>query len=193
MMIRSKNHPGQPVLAGIVMLAAVACIVLAGCAPSARNPPSTAESIDVRRYLGRWYEIARLPMPFQKAGEAAMAEYGLNADGTLSVHNVAVRPDGTEHGIRGHAKVLDPPRNTKLAVRFNTWFAPLIPVPKEGNYWILYRDEGYRTAIVGTPDRKYLWILARSPRISEAELSDLETRAGKLGYDPSRLIRDPCR
>lgn len=171
-------------------LAAV-CMVLAGCASPVRNPPATAGSVEIARYLGRWYEIARLPMPFQKAGEAAMADYGLNENGTLSVHNVAVRSDGTEHGIRGYATVLNAPQNTKLAVRFTTWFAPLIPIPKEGNYWILYRDEGYRTALVGTPDRKYLWILARSPKIPEAELSALKERAGNLGFDLTRLIRDP--
>lgn len=176
---------------GVVLLLLALCMALASCSSPVRNPPATAGSVEVERYLGRWYEIARLPMPFQKPGEAAMAEYGLNENGTLSVHNLAVRPDGGEHGIRGHATVLNPPQNTKLAVRFSTWFGPLIPVPKEGNYWILYRDEQYRTAIVGTPDRKYLWILARSPKIPEAELSDLEDRAKKLGFDLSRLIRDP--
>lgn len=178
---------------GLAILPALACTLLAGCASPVRNPPATAGSVDVTRYLGRWYEIARLPMPFQKADEAAMAEYALNENGTLSVHNIAVRPDGSEHGIRGFATILNPPENTKLAVRFNTWFAPLIPVPKEGNYWILYRDGEYRSAIVGTPDRKYLWILARSPKITEAELGDLESRARKLGFDLSRMIRDPRR
>lgn len=181
----------HPLRLGIVLSAV--CLLLAGCASPVRNPPATAGKVDVMRYLGRWYEIARLPMPFQKANEAARAEYGLNADGTLSVHNVAVRPDGTEHGIRGFAKVLNPPDNTKLAVRFSTWFGPLIPIPREGNYWILYRDEEYRTAIVGTPDRKYLWILARSPKITDAEFGDLKARAVRLGYDLSGLIRDPWK
>lgn len=187
MMIHSKTSARI----GIALSVAAVCIVLGGCASPARNPPPTAGKVDVTRYLGRWYEIARLPMPFQKEGEAAMADYGLNQNGTLSVHNVAVRPDGSEHGIRGFASVLNPPENTKLAVRFTTWFALLIPIPKEGNYWILYRDEEYRTAIVGTPDRKYLWILARSPKIAEEELQDLEARAVKLGFDLSGLIRDP--
>lgn len=186
-MIHSKTF----IRIGLALSLAAACIMFGSCASPVRNPPATAGSVEVARYLGRWYEIARLPMPFQKAGEAAMALYGLNENGTLSVHNVAVRPDGTEHGIRGYAKVLNPPHNTKLAVRFNTWFGPLIPVPKEGNYWILYRDEGYRTAIVGTPDRKYLWILARDPKIKAAELQDLEARAVTLGFDLTGLIRDP--
>lgn len=185
------SHPFTRV--GLALSLAAACIVLGGCASPVRNPPATAGKVDVTRYLGRWYEIARLPMPFQKAGEAAMAEYGLNENGILSVHNVAIRPDGSEHGIRGFATVLNPPENTKLAVRFTTWFAPLIPIPKQGNYWILYRDEEYRTAIVGTPDRKYLWILARTPKITETEFGDLKARARKLGFDLSRMILDPRR
>ena len=132
-----------------------------------RPPPATAEAVDLSRYAGRWFEIARLPMPFQKAGEAAIAEYGRNADGTLSVHNIAVRPDGSQRDIRGYAKVLNPPENTKLTVRFQTWFGPLIPVPKEGNYWVLHVDDGYQEAIVGTPNRKYLWLLARTATIPE--------------------------
>jgi apolipoprotein D and lipocalin family protein len=93
--------------------------------------------------------------------------------------------------IHGCAKVLNPPENTKLAVRFNTWFGPLIPVPKEGNYWILYVDNGYRHAIVGTPDRKYLWILSRTPKITERQYRELSGNAERLGFDLSRLIRDP--
>jgi apolipoprotein D and lipocalin family protein len=149
--------------------------------------------VDLGRYTGRWHEIARLPMPFQKAGEAAVAEYGINADGTVSVHNIAIRADGSQHDIRGRAKVLNPPENTRLAVRFSTWFAFLIPVPKAGNYWILHVDEQYQEAIVGTPDRKYLWLLARTPTIPESSYAALVARAGRLGYDTSRLIRDPQR
>jgi apolipoprotein D and lipocalin family protein len=180
--------PSYPLLA---CLLAVTCLVLVGCASVAKNPPPTARHVEVKRYLGRWYEIARLPMPFQRADEAAMAEYGINQNRTLSVHNIAVRQDGSEHGIRGDAAILNPPVNTKLAVRFNTWFGPLIPVPKDGNYWILYVDQDYRRAIVGTPKRKYLWILSRDPKISDQELGDLKNKSRKLGFNLSGLIMDP--
>jgi apolipoprotein D and lipocalin family protein len=153
------------------------------------DPPATAKSVEIGRYAGRWHEIARLPMPFQKAGEAAIAEYGANPDGTLSVHNIAVRPDGSQHDIRGYAKVLNPPENTKLAVRFSTWFGPLIPVPKEGNYWVLHVDDSYREAIVGTPDRKYLWLLARTPTIPAPRYAALVAKAEASGFDVSRLIK----
>lgn len=168
-------------------------LALASCSTSNHNlaPPATAKSVDLKRYTGRWYEIARLPMPFQKAGEAAIAEYGRNADGTISVRNIAIRPDGSQHDIHGYAKVLNPPESTKLAVRFNTWFGPLIPVPKEGNYWILHVDVRYQEAIIGTPQRKYLWILSRCPHIPPQRYAALVARAKQLGYDVSRLIKDP--
>jgi apolipoprotein D and lipocalin family protein len=155
--------------------------------------PVPAAAVDLSRYAGRWYELARLPMPFQKANEAAIAEYAANADGTISVHNIAIRPDGSQRDIRGYAKVLNPPENTKLAVRFKTWFGPLIPVPKEGNYWIFHVDEHYHEAIVGTPNRKYLWLLARTPTIPDASYAALVAKASQLGFDTSRLLRDPLR
>ncbi len=154
-------------------------------------PLPTAPNVDLQRYAGRWYELARLPMFFQKADEAAIAEYAANADGTLAVHNRALRQDGSEHDIRGTAKVLNPPINTKLAVRFDTWFGPLIPVSKQGNYWILYVDADYRLALVGTPSRKSLWLLARTPKVPPEEFEALVARAKALGFEVSKLIRDP--
>ena len=129
-------------------------------------------------------------MPFQNVNEAAIAEYGINADGTVSVHNIAIRSDGSQHDIRGFAKVLNPPANTKLAVRFSTWFGPLIPVPKEGNYWILHVGDRYQEAIVGTPDLKYLWLLSRSAKISALRYNALVTKAKEQGFDVARLIKD---
>jgi apolipoprotein D and lipocalin family protein len=168
---------------------------LASCSsPTSRgDAPATAKVVDLSRYTGRWFEIARLPMPFQKANEAAIAEYGRNADGTVSVHNIAIRADGSQHDIRGRAKVLNPPENTRLAVRFSTWFGPLIPVPKAGNYWILHVDEDYQEALVGTPDRKYLWLLARTSTIPEPRYTALVAQADRLGFDTARLLKDPQR
>ena len=164
--------------------------VMSSCSvKGAANPPATAKRVDLSRYTGRWYEVARLPMPFQKPDEAAIAEYGSNADGTISVRNIAIRPDGTQHDIRGYAKVLNPPENTKLAVRFNIWFGPLIPVPKEGNYWVLHVDDSYREAIVGTPDRKYLWFLSRTPTIPEPRYAALVAKARASGFDVAGMIR----
>jgi apolipoprotein D and lipocalin family protein len=173
------------------LLTILCACALSACSTPVPHPPATAAKVDLSRYVGRWYELARLPMPFQKAEEAAIAEYGSNADGSVSVHNIALRPDGTQHDIRGRATVLNPPANTKLAVRFTTWFGPLIPVPAEGNYWILHVDNQYREAIVGTPDRKYLWLLARTATVAPARYEGLVAQAKQLGFDISQLIKDP--
>jgi apolipoprotein D and lipocalin family protein len=201
MKIRSLLPPLTPVQrpakSRLAMLRPVALILLGlslvSCSTtrSRVDAPVTAEAVDLSRYIGRWYEIARLPMPFQKANEAAIAEYGANANGTISVHNIAIRPDGSQRDIRGYAKVLNPPENTKLTVRFKTWFGPLIPVPRDGNYWILHVDNHYEEAIVGTPNRKYLWLLARTPTIPEANYEALVAKANQLGFDTSRLLRFP--
>lgn len=153
------------------------------------NPPATAAKVDLARYAGAWHEIARLPMPFQRDGDAATATYGSNPDGTLSVHNVATAPNGEKGEIRGTAKVLNPPQNTKLLVKFDAWFATFIPKPEEGNYWILDVDKDYQRALVGTPSRKYLWILARTPNIPEADEKALIAKAKEQGYDVSKIVR----
>lgn len=153
-------------------------------------PPSTAPKIDLNRYIGKWHEVARLPAPFQKANEAAIAEYGINEDGTLAVRNIAIRANGGERDIKGRAIILNPPVNTKLEVSFDTWFAWFIPTSEKGNYWILHVDARYQEAIVGTPDRKFLWILARSPEIPEHRREALVKIGESRGYDVSRLIHN---
>ena len=167
------------------------CLLLASCASPIPKPgpPATAASVDVARYAGRWHEVARFPMTFQRADETATADYALLADGRISVHNIATRPDGRTREIRGRATVLNPGENTRLAVRFTNWFGIFIPVRRDGNYWILHVNEGYRHALVGTPDRKCLWMLSRTPTIRPADYLALREKAWQLGFDVTRLIR----
>jgi apolipoprotein D and lipocalin family protein len=172
------------VLVGGLLVIGMAC-----SSGSKGSSLATAGRVDLARYAGKWNEIARLPMAFQKAGDAATATYEARADGKVGVHNVATRPDGTTAEIRGTATVLNPGVNTKLAVRFDTWFGPLIPVSKEGNYWILYVSPKYDQALVGTPDRKFLWILARTATVPTGVEADLVARAKALGFETEKLIR----
>lgn len=165
-------------------------LFISGCATSpSPNPPATAGKVDLSRYTGEWHEIARLPMSFQNDGDSARAIYGKNTDGTISVHNIAIGPDGKKSEIKGSAKVLNPGVNTKLLVTFNAWFSTFIPKPEEGNYWILHVDEGYQHALVGTPDRRYLWILARAVKIDPKTETALVNKAKSLGYDTAKLVR----
>ncbi len=168
----------------------IAAVSIIGCANRhlSVEPMESAKQVDVARYTGEWHEVARLPAPFQRNNETAIAEYGLNTDGTLSVRNIAVRADGRKREIKGSATILNPPANSKLDVRFDTWFAPFIPKSPEGNYWILHTDPEYREAIVGTPSRKYLWILARDREISAERRERLVKIAKDRGFEVDRLI-----
>lgn len=167
--------------------------IFGGCAgPAALDPsaiPPTAPRVDLARYQGTWYEIARLPMWFQRNCLRSQATYGLLDSGEVSVLNECDEEGSGKKSIRGRARVVDTKTNARLEVRFDSWFSVFIPSQPEGNYWILYLDEEYGTVIVGTPDRKNLWIMARTPVIDEARFAKLVEIAQTLGFDTGRLIR----
>ena len=141
---------------------------------------SVAE-LDLGRYLGKWYEIARFPNRFEKGCEGVTAEYGLRSDGKISVLNTCRigAPDGKIKSAKGQAKVVGP---GKLSVTFVPW----LPFAR-GDYWVLYLDEDYSLAVVGAPRGTTGWILARTPEISPQERSVAEEILKRNGYDPSRL------
>ena len=121
---------------------------------------STVESVDIDRYLGRWYEIARFPNSFEEGCEGVTAEYELRNDGLISVVNTCRKgaTDGKAKVAKGRARVADETTNAKLEVSF---FGPFW-----GDYWILYLAEDYSLSLVGEPSGRYLWILSRTPEIS---------------------------
>ena len=121
--------------------------------------------MDLARYAGKWYEIARLPNRFQRDCAAnTTATYTLRPDGKITVVNECRKADGRTKSAKGTARVADPKGpNTKLKVTF-FW-------PFSGNYWIIDLDPEYRWVVVGEPGRDYLWILSREPRLDEARIS----------------------
>ena len=148
-------------------------------------PPPTVDRVDLARYMGTWHEIARYPNRFQKDCTCATATYSLRPDGKVSVLNQCLTADGASRSARGRAKVVDTATNARLKVSF-FW-------PFYGDYWILDLDPDYQRVLVGTPNRKYLWILSRQPRMSPETYARLEARARELGFDPARLLRSrPC-
>jgi apolipoprotein D and lipocalin family protein len=155
----------------------------------AREPLLTVPSVDLARYAGTWYEIARLPMWFQRHCVDSTATYTSRSDGRIGVHNECVTEEGSIDKAEGLATVVDVKTNARLAVTFDNWFARLFGPSREGNYWILDLDADYRTAIVGTPDRRYLWILSRTPVLDEATYRRLVDTAKELGFSVSDLIR----
>lgn len=165
--------------------------LLGGCAGiESRESLHTVTSVDLGRYAGTWYEIARLPMWFQRHCVDSKAVYTVRSDGRVGVHNECVTDGGRLDTAEGVATVMDPQTNARLMVVFDNWFAQLFGSSREGNYWILDLDPEYRTALVGTPDRRYLWILARAPRIDDDNYRNLVQLARRFGYPVERLIRD---
>ncbi len=171
----------------------VLCLILSACATVDQvEKLPTAPSVDLSRYVGKWYEIARLPMWAQRLCRQSTAEYSLLDSGDIGVKNSCVTTDGEETSIEGTATIIDQKSEAKLNVVFNQWAAQIIAFytpPNEGNYWILRVDPEYQHAVVGTPDREYLWILARTPDLPEDTYQELVTFSQQLGFSTENLIR----
>ena len=166
-----------------------ACVaLLSACQSGPQKPLPTVQTVDLGRYTGTWHEIARLPNSFQRENERARAEYTAQTDGSLRVVNTAIRPDGSTREARGRAEVVPGSGNARLRVKFEG-LAALAPNPKEGNYWIIALDQDrYDHVMVGTPDRKFLWILARSEQLDPQTSRQLAARAQELGFPVAKLI-----
>jgi len=165
-------------------------LALAACAAmESKEALPTVASVDLARYAGTWYEIARLPMWFQRHCVDSKAVYSTRPDGAIGVHNECATESGGVEQAEGVATVVDAKTNARLAVAFGGWFARLLTPSGEGNYWILDLDPEYRTAMVGTPNRRYLWILSRSPQMDAATYQRLVERGRQLGFPVPDLIQ----
>ncbi|XVE53679.1 hypothetical protein DITRI_Ditri03aG0022000 [Diplodiscus trichospermus] len=149
------------------------------------------KNLDVKRYMGRWYEIASFPSFFQpKNGANTRATYTLNEDGTVLVLNETFA-DGKRVSIEGTAYKADPKSDeAKLKVKF--YLPPFLPIiPVVGNYWVLYIDDDYQYVLIGEPTRKYLWILCRQTHLDDEIYNQLVQKAKDEGYDVSKLRKTP--
>ncbi|GAB6390306.1 lipocalin family protein [Stutzerimonas marianensis] len=163
--------------------------LLAGCAGSKPDDaPETVGQVDLKRYQGTWYEQARLPMFFQRNCVRSEAHYELQQDGRVAVTNRCETGDGEWEQAVGEAVPQAPGRTDRLWVRFDNWFSNLFPGLTKGHYWILYLDEAYSVALVGSPDRDYLWLLSRDQEIDASMRDRLLAQARQRGYDTSELI-----
>ncbi len=139
----------------------------------------TVDHVDLTRYSGNWYEIASFPTSFQKGCSCTRAEYHLHESGKyIQVYNSCKRK-GKHAGILGKAFVQENSGNAKLRVQF-FW-------PFRGDYYIIALDPDYHYAMVGSPDRDYLWILCRETVLEEQVLSELVQKADQLGFDTGKL------
>lgn len=148
--------------------------------------PATASSVDLARYAGRWYEIARLPNTFEARCEGQpTASYTLRGQDVV-VTNRCCGAQGDTQVSEGLARVVPGSAGAKLKVSFAPSWLRWLPLAW-ADYWILDRDEDYTLALVGTPSRQALWLLARTPQIPPEALQALVDRARALGYEVDRL------
>ena len=166
-------------------IALVACCLTGGRHLFAPLP--TVPCVDLARYAGVWHEIARLPNLFQATCACSQARYEPRADGSLTVVNSCVTRRGRCREVVGRAEPVPCSGNARLRVRF-TGLAGLAPVSRDGNYWIIALDADYRWAMVGTPDRRFLWIMARETRMPPDVYAGLVEQARCLGFDVTRLV-----
>ena len=140
--------------------------------------------LQIEKYLGKWYEIARIPNKFERNCVGVTAEYSLLSDKKIEVINTCYKNtlNGRKKIAKGIAKIIE---NGKLKVSF-------VPIPilsniASGDYWILYVDEEYKIAVVGEPNRKFGWILSRNPTVNKATLDKALKRFIQNGYDTNQL------
>ncbi len=166
----------------------LAALAFVSCASNKQYPP-TVSNLDEKRYAGEWHEIARLPNTFEQGLVAAKATYGVNPDGTLSVRNDGIKKDGEKTSIEGTAKPANDSDPGKLLVRFDRFPANLFA----GDYWILEVNSGYTRALVGSPDKKFLWLLSKNPGDSRQDFTQQISKAKELGFDTGKLYFNPKR
>jgi apolipoprotein D and lipocalin family protein len=175
-----------------IQIAALAIIALltAGCAssPADSMDPRTVDHVDLKRYQGTWYEVARMPMFFQRNCAQSEAHYKLKDDGNIAVTNRCRTTEGKWEEATGAASPQVPGKTDKLWVVFDNWFSRLLPGVAKGDYWVLYIGDDYKTALVGNPSRKYLWLLSRTAHVSERTKEELLAKAQQQGYDTTMLI-----
>lgn len=168
----------------------IAAALLGSVQPAPAEPERVprvrpVRDVDLERYAGLWYEVAKIPNRFQKRCErGTTAEYTLREDGRITVVNRCRDADGELVEAEGLARVAGKRGNSRLEVSFvriGGWR------PLWGDYWVLGLDDEYRWAAVGTPDRKYGWILARTPTLEEAVLDEILAVFVRNGYDHNKF------
>jgi apolipoprotein D and lipocalin family protein len=148
----------------------------------AQVPLQSVPRVDLNRYTGRWYEIAKYPNRFErKCDRNVTATYTLRSDGKISVVNACTTREGKLTQANGWAKVVDQKTGSKLKV---TFFWPFF-----GDYWIIDLGPNYEYAVVGEPSRKYLWILSRTAKMDDSLYAEITGRLAAKGYDATKLER----
>ncbi len=158
------------------------------------QPVTPVPHVDLARYAGRWYEVARFPNRFQAScvGETT-ADYTVLRNGQIRVVNSCATASGGRAQAEGRARLAQPGgRTSTLKVRFAPAWLSFLPIVW-GDYWILDLTDDYGAALVGSPDRKYLWILARTPVLDEPTYQRMVATAAAQGFDVARLVKSAAQ
>ena len=159
-----------------MMLIALAAVV-AGCVSGPKVDNTPVAALDLNRYLGEWYEIARFDHSFERGIEQAKANYTLNEDGTIKVVNSGVKAGKPKTAI-GKGKRTDTPALLRVS-----FFGPFY-----ADYRVMKIDTDYTYALVGSGGADYLWMLSRTPKLADDAKSELIAEAKRRGYDTDKLI-----
>jgi len=151
------------------------------CCTMSQNPPTVTDAVDLQKYAGKWYEIASYPMSFQKDCYCVTADYSITDKGYVKVYNSCRKGgvNGKKKDITGKAFPVEGTNNVKLKVQF-FW-------PFKADYWVIDKAEDYSWAVVSGPNRKYLWILSRTPGMQEETWQYITGRLVKNGFDLTKL------
>lgn len=172
---------------------AMAILMTSAAAIGAQTRPElkTVASVDINKYSGKWYEIAKYPNKFQKqcVGNTT-ATYSLKPNGKIEVLNECLTKDGTVDVAKGEAKIADKATNAKLKVRFAPKFLSFLPMVW-GDYWIMDLEPNYEYVVIGEPKREYFWILSRKPEMDDATFQAILRNAEEQGFNPAKVERSP--
>ena len=170
----------------ISFIAAVT-VSLQAFAMGAQPPVVTVASVDIQKYLGKWYEFAAIPQGFEKqcVGDTN-AQYATTSEGLISVVNTCDTASGVPSVANGRAKIIDLSTNAKLKVTFVDLLGWQFLFG--GDYWILGLGENYSYAVVGAPGRDYAWILSRTPALTSEQVREASQVLTKQGFDICKLV-----
>lgn len=178
----TSSSKRQWLLLGVAAL--VGASILSGCAVSPPKGIQPISNFELNKYLGKWYEIARIDQRFERGLVRTSAEYSLNNDGTVKVTNRGFNPEKNAwKESTGKAKFLGDPTTAALKVSF---FGPFY-----GGYNVVYLDDVYQTALVIGSDPSYFWLLSRSSTMDTGKYYDLMMKAESYGVDISKVIKVP--
>jgi apolipoprotein D and lipocalin family protein len=149
------------------------------------DPLPTAQDVDVARYIGKWYTITSLPQFFTRKCVGQIAEYGILSETEISVLNTCIKQNRKISSIYGVGTIQDAPNNARLSIKFENFWLNLFHI--KGEYVIIKLSDGYDNVMVGSTNRKSLWVLSRTPSIDPQVLIDYKMLAKDLGFAVDKL------